>query len=134
MDMLQPDDAKTVVGGLVTVIMAAAYWLRIKKPQEDKLIAAASADISIIERLERECKRLSEQNEKLANSLNAFQLQILTFQTENQKLAFENNALREENLSLREEIMELRKEVHELSSELMKIRGKECPGCGKMVI
>ena len=115
-----------VIGSIVTVVMALGWYLRNKKPQEDKALASIGADIGIIERLERECRRLSEQNDKLANSLNTFQLQILSLQTENAKLHLEGNALREENLSLREEIMELRKEVQELGQELLKFnRGQK---------
>ena len=132
-------DIGTAIGGAVTTIVGFALWIKKQKPEFAKAEASANvieatgkADLSIIERLEKECKRLSDQNDVLAKSVNAFQLQLVTFQTENQKLSFENNALREENLSLREEIMELRKEVHELGQELMKIQARHnanCIGC-----
>lgn len=110
------------VGTIAGILIAGAVWLRKLKPAfatDDRLAAAANADTGIIERLEKECQRLSAQNVKLAKLVSGFQMQLLTFQTENQKLSFENNALREENLSLREEIMELRKEVQELSKTLL---------------
>ena len=116
-----------VIGTLGAGLVAAAVWLRKLKPAfatDDKVTAAAVADTGIIERLEKECNRLGAQNEKLANSLNGFQDQLLTFQTENNKLSRENNALREENLSLREEIIELRREVQELSRTLMEMQRK----------
>jgi chromosome segregation ATPase len=127
--MIEPNDSQTLIGSIVALVMALGYWIRNRKPQEDKLIASAAADVGIIERLAQECQRLSAQNEILAHNLHSFQLNLLTFQTENQKLALENNALKEENLSLREEIMELRKEVQELSFELMKMRKPECRNC-----
>lgn len=115
-----------LIGTLTTIVLAAGWWLRNKKPQEDRGIAAATAEVGIIEQLRSECKRLSEQNAKLAESLNKFQLQIMDLQTENMKLHREANAFREENLSLREEIVELRKELQDLGAEVLKMsRGKD---------
>jgi predicted RNase H-like nuclease (RuvC/YqgF family) len=119
------------LGTAIAAIIAMAITFKKMKPGfalDEKVVAAAAADNGIIERLERESKRLSDQNDKLANNLNAFQLQIVTFQTENQKLSFENNALKEENMSLREEIMELRREVQELGKELLRIQ-RDMPNC-----
>lgn len=123
------------VGTIAGILITGAIWLRKLKPSfavDDKLVAAANADTGIIERLEKECERLADQNTKLANLLNDFQtkngelirdfqMQLLKFQTENQKLAFENNALREENLSLREEIVELRSESSKLRNEITEL-------------
>ena len=134
MDSMVSVDATTALGTLTTAVIGAALWLRKLKPvfAKDELAAkAAEADIGVIERLERECQRMSEQNTKLADNLNRFQLQIITFQTENQKLSLENNSLKEENLSLREEIMDLRKEVAELTQMVMKVQtmSPECLRC-----
>ena len=117
----------------VSAITGMAFLFKKLKPGfalDEKVVVAAAADNGIVARLEKESKRLSDQNDKLAGSLNAFQLQIITFQTENQKLSFENNALREENMSLREEIMELRKEVQGLGLELLRIQ-REIPNCSQ---
>ena len=119
------------LGGAISVILGAALYMKRMKPTfalDEKVVATVAADNGIIDRLERESKRLSEQNDKLANSLNAFQIQLLTFQTENQKLSFENTALKEENFSLREEIVELRSEVNALGKELLRIQ-QNIPNC-----
>ena len=110
------------IGGVAGAILAGGLWLRKLKPQfaaDDKIAAIANADMGIIERMEKEGKRLSDQNDKMANSLNQFQLQLLTFQTENNKLSMENNALREENLFLREEITELKGKIQELTATVL---------------
>lgn len=127
-------DFGTIIGTALTTVLGGLWWLRKQKPglaQDNLATKQAEADIGIIGRLESECKRLSIQNDKLANSLNEFQLQLVKFQTENNKLSMENNALREENLSLREEIVELRGEVRELSSALLQMQSKRsnCDGC-----
>jgi predicted nuclease with TOPRIM domain len=124
-----------IVGGLVTAILSIGWWVRKQKPgmaMDDKMVAAANADVSIIGRLQGECKRLGEQNDKLAVSLNQFQLQLMDFQTENSKLSRENSALREENLSLREEIMELRIEVQKMTAAMLQMQisnNEKCSEC-----
>jgi chromosome segregation ATPase len=135
--MIQGADADTVVaalGTLTSVVIGAAFWLRKLKPtfaKDDLATKVAEADMGVIERLEKECKRLSGQNDKLADSLNRFQMEVLKLQTENNKLSMENNALKEENLSLREEIMDLRKEVSELTKMVMEMQrmSPACFGC-----
>jgi cell division protein FtsB len=127
------------VGSIAATLIAGAIYLRKLKPafaMDDRIAKGANADVGIIDRLEKECARLSDQNTKLANLVNDFQtkngelirdfqFQLLTFQTENQKLSFENNALREENLSLREEIAELRKEVQALGASLLEMQKEQ---------
>jgi chromosome segregation ATPase len=98
-------------------------WMPSDAADANKKVAY-DANSGLITQLRDEIERLAKQNTSLADSLNKFQLQLLSFQTENQKLSFENNALREENLSLREEIMELRKEVQELSKTLVDMQRK----------
>ncbi len=122
------DTITTLIGGLVSAIIAGALALRKMKPvfaKDDLAAKAAEADIGVIERLERECNRMSAQNDTLANSLNQFQLQLVTFHTENQKLAMENNALKEENLSLREEIIELKREISDLTKMVMELERRK---------
>lgn len=130
-DPVTTETLLTALGGIGSAVVGLALYMRKLQAsfaQDALATKAATADVGVIERLERECKRLSEQNEKLAENLNKFQLQIMTFQTENQKLSFENNSLKEENLSLREEIMELRGEVSELSKTMMEIQARP-PAC-----
>lgn len=119
------DAIMAALGAITSSVVGLAFWLRRMKPtfaKDDLATKVAEADIGVIDRLERECKRLSEQNDRLANTLNDFQLQVLRLHTENNKLSMENNTLREENLSLREEIMELRTEVAELTRTVMQMR------------
>ena len=128
------DTLMTALGGLTSLVLGAALWIRRMKPtfaKDDLAAKAAEADMGVIERLEKECKRLSEQNDRLSQSMNQFQMQIIQFQTENQKLSFENNALKEENLSLREEIIELKKEVSDLTKMVMELQGHkpDCHNC-----
>ena len=60
------------IGAFVGVAVVAALWIRKLKPSwavDDKLVAAANADVGIIGRLEREAKRLADQNESLDKSV-----------------------------------------------------------------
>lgn len=119
------DTILAAIGTLTSAVVGGALWLRRMKPtfaKDDLATKAAEADIGVIDRLERECKRLAEQNDRLAISLNDFQMQILKLHTENNKLSMENNTLRGENLSLREEIVELRSEVAALTRTVMQMR------------
>ena len=131
MDGANIDTLAAALGTLTSALIGAAFWLRKMKPtfaKDDLAAKAAEADMGVIERLEKQCDRLAEQNGTLATSLNQFQLQIITLQTENNKLSMENAALRDENLSLREEIMDLRKEVAELTKTVMDMQ-KMSPAC-----
>ena len=98
------------VGAFVGLVVVAALWIRKLKPSwavDDKLAAAANADVGIIGRLEREAKRLADQNESLAKSVNALQVEVTKLVGENAKLHAEVQSLREENHALRVEIREL---------------------------
>lgn len=98
------------IGAFVGVAIVAALWIRRLKPNwavDDKLVAAATADIGIIARLEREAKRLADQNEVLAKSVSGLQVEVTKLVAENAKLHNEVQLLRDENQSLREEIREL---------------------------
>lgn len=125
------DTLMTAVGSLVTGLVGAAFWIRKAKPgfaKDDLTTKQAEADLGVIERLERECKRLSDQNEKLANLVNEFQLQILRLQTENNRMSLENSALKQENVALREEIIELKNDIAELTKLVSEMQQSR-PAC-----
>lgn len=99
-----------VIGALVTAILSIGWWVRKQKPGialDDKVVAAAQADVGIIQRLEKEANRLADQNNILAEQLNRLQLELMKLSTENAKLHLEIVGLREENSDLRKELKEL---------------------------
>lgn len=109
-----------LVGTLVAAIVAGALWLRKLKPSlavDDKLAAAATADIGIIERLTKEADRLAAQNGILANQLNELQNQIFRLREENSRLQNEVNSMREENEELRRDLRELTDTLNEMSGQ-----------------
>lgn len=123
------EDISKAVFGLAGGVGAMLFWFHKAKPgfaKDDLAVKQAEADIGIIDRLDIECRRLSDQNTKLAESLNDFQMQLLDFHTENRKLASENELLRKENSLLRDEIVLLRNEVRELASRCMACTNTAC--------
>lgn len=120
-------DPVSAVSGVSGALVVIAVWLRKLKPTlavDDKLAAVAAADTGIIHRLEAESKRLSEQNAKLADTLNTLQLEVMKLMTENRKLHAEVAALREENADMRAENNELKGEIRELTDALNHALGK----------
>lgn len=120
MEIVQ-DNIGGALGGAISVIVGAALYMKRMKPTfalDDKVVAAAAADNGIVDRLEKESKRLAEQNDVLAGSVNRLQLETIKLSTENSKLHMEILGLREENAELRRENKEMRKERDELMEEM----------------
>jgi FtsZ-binding cell division protein ZapB len=114
-----------VVGGLTGFVAVAAYFMRKLKPgfaNDDVSVAGSKADLGIIDRLTKECDRLSTQNGELADSVNRLQLETIKIATENSKLHIEIQALREENAELRRENKEMRREREELMTEMVELK------------
>lgn len=124
MDIIQ-DNVGGALGGAISVIIGAAVWFKRMKPtfaRDDVSIAAANADLTVIDRMTKEIDRLSLQNTSLAESLNRLQLETVKIATENSKLHMEIQALREENGELRNENKEMRKEREELLNEMVELK------------
>ena len=124
MEFNLPETGTGLLGAFTAVVVVAAMWVRKLKPDlavGDKVAAIAAADTGIVERLEKECNRLSQQNDILADKVNQFQMQLLDLTTENAKLHREVCAMREENADLRAEIREL--------TQKLKDSNRDCDTC-----